>query len=117
MNNTTFVLSFFNLRRKEKNELEHDMTNSHFVNQNDYIERSKELLSRPFNVIIFTEPEYKPIFEEIRKNLKYKTRIITFEYENLPYWEMMDKIRENDEVTFDVSEGRKGLNAINVKKA
>ena len=28
-----------------------------------------------------------------------------------------NEIRENDEVTFDVQEGRKGLNAINVKLA
>ena len=28
---------------------------------------------------------------------------------------LVDQIRENDEVTFDVVEGRKGLNAINVK--
>ena len=26
-----------------------------------------------------------------------------------------DEIRENDEVTFDLQEGRKGLNAVNVK--
>lgn len=26
-----------------------------------------------------------------------------------------DKIKENDEVTFDIQEGRKGLNAVNVK--
>jgi cold shock protein len=28
-----------------------------------------------------------------------------------------DKIRENDEVTFDLQEGQKGLNAVNVKLA
>ena len=28
-----------------------------------------------------------------------------------------DEVRENDEVTFDLQEGRKGLNAINVKLA
>lgn len=28
---------------------------------------------------------------------------------------LIDKIRENDRVTFDVQNGRKGLNAINVK--
>ncbi|MES2730314.1 MAG: cold shock domain-containing protein [Bacteroidota bacterium] len=28
---------------------------------------------------------------------------------------LVDKIRENDEVTFDVTEGKKGLNAINVR--
>ena len=28
-----------------------------------------------------------------------------------------DKIKENDTVTFDVAEGKKGLNAVNVKKA
>jgi len=27
-----------------------------------------------------------------------------------------DQIQENDEVTFDTKEGKKGLNAINVKK-
>jgi CspA family cold shock protein len=30
---------------------------------------------------------------------------------------LIDKVRENDEVTFDVTEGRKGLNAVNVKLA
>ena len=30
---------------------------------------------------------------------------------------LIDEIRENDEVTFEVQEGRKGLNAINVKIA
>ena len=30
---------------------------------------------------------------------------------------LADKIKENDTVTFDVAEGKKGLNAINVKKA
>ena len=30
---------------------------------------------------------------------------------------LMQDIRENDEVTFDLQEGRKGLNAINVKLA
>jgi CspA family cold shock protein len=30
---------------------------------------------------------------------------------------LMDDIRENDEVTFDLQEGRKGLNAVNVKRA
>lgn len=29
---------------------------------------------------------------------------------------LVDKLRENDLVTFDVTEGKKGLNAINVKK-
>jgi len=28
---------------------------------------------------------------------------------------LIDEIRENDEVTFDLKEGRKGLNAVNVK--
>ena len=28
---------------------------------------------------------------------------------------LVDKIRENDAVTFDVQEGKKGLNAVNVK--
>lgn len=27
-----------------------------------------------------------------------------------------DKIADNDEVSFDIEEGRKGLNAVNVKK-
>lgn len=30
---------------------------------------------------------------------------------------LIDEIRENDEVTFDLQEGRKGLNAVNVKLA
>ncbi|MEY3412695.1 MAG: hypothetical protein RIQ70_1384 [Bacteroidota bacterium] len=29
---------------------------------------------------------------------------------------LVDKVRENDLVNFDVTEGKKGLNAINVKK-
>lgn len=28
---------------------------------------------------------------------------------------LIDKIRENDEVTFELQEGKKGLNAVNVK--
>lgn len=28
---------------------------------------------------------------------------------------LIDQIRENDEVTFEVQEGKKGLNAVNVK--
>jgi len=28
---------------------------------------------------------------------------------------LIDEIRENDEVSFDLEEGRKGLNAVNVK--
>ena len=28
---------------------------------------------------------------------------------------LVDEIRENDEVTFDLKEGKKGLNAVNVK--
>ena len=30
---------------------------------------------------------------------------------------LVDKIKENDEVTFDLQEGKKGLNAVNVKLA
>ena len=30
---------------------------------------------------------------------------------------LKDNIRENDEVTFDLQEGKKGLNAVNVKLA
>ena len=30
---------------------------------------------------------------------------------------LMDDIRENDQVTFDLQEGRKGLHAVNVKRA
>jgi len=30
---------------------------------------------------------------------------------------LIDQIRENDEVTFEVEEGRKGLNAVNVSLA
>lgn len=30
---------------------------------------------------------------------------------------LIDEIRENDEVVFELQEGRKGLNAINVKRA
>jgi len=30
---------------------------------------------------------------------------------------LIDKIKENDEVTFDIQEGKKGLNAVNVKLA
>jgi len=30
---------------------------------------------------------------------------------------LQDNIRENDNVTFDVQEGKKGLNAVNVKLA
>ncbi|CAM3806458.1 cold-shock protein [Mucilaginibacter galii] len=28
---------------------------------------------------------------------------------------LIDEVRENDKVTYDVEEGRKGLNAVNVK--
>ncbi|HRZ98379.1 MAG TPA: cold shock domain-containing protein [Paludibacter sp.] len=28
---------------------------------------------------------------------------------------LIDNIKENDEVTFDITEGKKGLNAVNVK--
>jgi cold shock protein len=30
---------------------------------------------------------------------------------------LVDSIAENDQVTFDVQEGKKGLNAVNVKRA
>jgi cold shock protein len=30
---------------------------------------------------------------------------------------LVDKIKENDTVTYDVTEGKKGLNAVNVKKS
>ncbi|WP_439882535.1 cold-shock protein [Pontibacter sp. MBLB2868] len=30
---------------------------------------------------------------------------------------LIDEIRENDRVTFELQEGRKGLNAVNVKRA
>ncbi len=30
---------------------------------------------------------------------------------------LVDKINENDEVTFDLQEGKKGLNAVNVRLA
>ena len=30
---------------------------------------------------------------------------------------LVDKIKENDEVEFELQEGRKGLNAVNVKQA
>ena len=30
---------------------------------------------------------------------------------------LIGEIRENDEVTFDLQEGKKGLNAVNVKRA
>jgi CspA family cold shock protein len=30
---------------------------------------------------------------------------------------LIDEIREDDQVEFELSEGRKGLNAVNVKKA
>lgn len=30
---------------------------------------------------------------------------------------LVDEIRENDEVTFDLQEGEKGLNAVNVTRA
>lgn len=30
---------------------------------------------------------------------------------------LVDRVRENDPVTFDVTEGRKGLNAVDVKLA
>lgn len=30
---------------------------------------------------------------------------------------LIDKINENDEVTFELQEGRKGMNAVNVKLA
>jgi cold shock protein len=30
---------------------------------------------------------------------------------------LVDKIRENDKVTFDLQDGKKGLNAVNVKLA
>lgn len=30
---------------------------------------------------------------------------------------LVDKVTQNDKVTFDIIEGRKGLNAVNVKRA
>ena len=30
---------------------------------------------------------------------------------------LIDKVKENDEVVFDVQEGKKGINAVNVKLA
>ncbi len=30
---------------------------------------------------------------------------------------LVDKVRENDKVTFDLQDGKKGLNAVNVKLA
>ena len=31
--------------------------------------------------------------------------------------DLIDKIKENDEVTFELAEGKKGINAVNVKLA
>jgi cold shock protein len=30
---------------------------------------------------------------------------------------LVDKVRENDAVTYELTEGKKGMNAVNVKKA
>lgn len=30
---------------------------------------------------------------------------------------LVDKVKENDTVTYDVTEGKKGLNAVNVKRS
>ena len=46
---------------------------------------------------------------------------IVEEYTNKEYFVhvtgLVDKIKENDEVEFELQEGRKGLNAVNVKQA
>jgi CspA family cold shock protein len=42
-------------------------------------------------------------------------RIIKFDLVRVVALNFVDEIRENDEVTFELEKGKKGLNAVNVK--
>lgn len=89
--NSTIVTGFFNLSRFENN-------NRHNRGPKYYMEKGKELLRRDIQLVIFTEADYVKDIEQLRAQHLDKTKIITLNIANLPYFKYLEKIKENLEI-------------------
>lgn len=87
MGNPTFVTMFFDLARFEGIERR---------NHEKYLKDAEYLLSQNIYLIIFTEPDMAKSIYEMREryNLIHKTKIYTMPIGNLPYFHLLEKIKE-----------------------
>jgi hypothetical protein len=92
----TIVTAWYDVREKENHPHKDDKTNRFFCSMEWYFDNAKLLFSKPFPMVIFTEPRFKDIIMETRpKELHDKTRFIFKDYDELPFYSYFKKFEEN----------------------
>lgn len=96
MDQIMFVTAYYNIRDREQNIFRNDGDN-HFCNPNTYLKALQKLLSRPIQIIIFTEPSLE---QQVRKRIMYpqKQLVVVKNYEELELWPLYPKIKEMDQL-------------------
>lgn len=84
----TIVTAFFNLCKID-NSNRHNRTAEFYFNQ------GRDILKQDINLVIFTEKEYTSHVENLRKFYLDKTRIVTIDILDLPYFQYIDQVTYN----------------------
>jgi hypothetical protein len=92
----TIVSAFYDIRKRENNELKNVFSNREFIIYEEYLVESISFFNKDFPLVIFCEPELESKIWEIRPiELHKKTRVIPIPYECLPYYCYFEKFKEN----------------------
>ena len=94
--NYTIVAAWYDVRTKENNVLNGDKDQRFFCTSEHYFKSAELFFSKPFPMIIFTEPKWEAkVWEARPEQLHAITRVIVKDYEELNYYCHYKKFEEN----------------------
>ena len=92
----TIITAWYDVREKENHPLKDKTTDDHFCSMATYFKSSQPFFTKPFPMVIFTEPRFETLIKEARpQELHQITRFIFKNYDELPYYNLYDKFQEN----------------------
>ena len=90
----TVITAWFDVRRQEDHPLKNETDHRFFKRKHIYLEAMKTFFSKPFPMIIFTEPEFVKTITDARPP-EYLTHIIVKTFDQLYLYDHFPKFEEN----------------------
>lgn len=90
----TLVTGYFNLNKRQYHK-------DHHKDPSYYLNHARKLLQLPINFVIFTDPEFKEVFQNMRQGVEAKTLIIDYpleQHEYYKYYEQLVKFSQKNPV-------------------
>lgn len=81
----TLVTAYFDIATKEKHLMKRR-------NSSTYLKCAQDLMKQDYNMVIYTEPQFENDIVKMRAGRCNKTRIITMNFDEIPYYRYKDRI-------------------------